>query len=136
MLITKEQYMPHMSIEYSAGLNDDFDIQRLCEELRLTMINTGIFPLGGIRVRAFAAVACAIADDHQDNEFVDMVLRIGKGRSGAEKQNAGEAIMATAQVFFMTLLEKAHFALSLEIIEIDPDMSWKVNTIHPRLKNT
>ncbi len=127
--------MPHMSIEYSRRLNDDFDMQHLCEELRLTMVNTGIFPLGGIRVRAFAADACAIADNHQDNAFVDMILRIGKGRTEAEKKNAGEAIMATAQVFFMTLLEKAHFALSLEIIEIDPRMSWKVNTIHMRLKN-
>lgn len=126
--------MPHLTIQYSKNLNGGFDMQSLCETLRLTMIDVGIFPLGGIRVRAFAADAASIADDHPDNAFVDMVLRIGAGRSRDEKKQAGEAILATAREFFQEVLDTPHFALSLEIIEIDPLLSWKINSIHSRVK--
>jgi 5-carboxymethyl-2-hydroxymuconate isomerase len=85
-------------------------------------------------VRAYAANASAIADAHPDNAFCDLVLRIGAGRSGDEKTQAGRALLATAQRFFQTLLDAPHFALSLEIIEIDPVLSWKINSIHPRVK--
>jgi 5-carboxymethyl-2-hydroxymuconate isomerase len=32
------------------------------------------------------------------------------------------------------LFATPHFALSLEIREIDPELSWKRNAIHPRLR--
>lgn len=100
------------------------------------MIETGIFPEGGIRVRAFAADYYSIADNHPDNAFADMVLRIGIGRTMDEKSNAGEAIMAVARHSFNGLLDEPHFALSLEIVEIGKALSWKANSIHPRLKHT
>ncbi len=125
--------MPHLMLQYSKNLEDRFDIQKLVEELRLTMIDTGIFPPGGIRVRANAADFVSIADAHPDNGFTDMVLRIGAGRTMDEKKRAGEAILATAQRLFHEQLNAPHFALSLEIIEIDPLLSWKINSIHPRV---
>ncbi len=126
--------MPHLTLQYSRNLNEGFNMQILCEQLRLTMIDTGIFPIGGIRVRAFAADACSIADNHKNNAFADLVLRIGTGRSMEDRKKAGDAIFSTAQQFFSQLLKAPHFALSLEIIEIDPALSWKANSIHPRLK--
>lgn len=128
--------MPHLMIQYSSNLAEAIDMQRLCEGLRLTMIDAGIFPEGGIRVRAFAADHFSIADAHPDNAFADMVLRIGVGRTQEEKSTAGEAITATARHHFRDLLDAPHFALSLEIIEIDKALSWKDNSIHPRLKQT
>ena len=126
--------MPHLIIQYSKNLDTQVDMQSLCEQLRGKMIETGIFPLGGIRVRAFAADTCAIADAHPDNAFADMMLRIGAGRSLADKKNAGDLLVETARHFFAAQLDESHFALSFEIVEIDPDLSWKINSIHPRLK--
>ena len=34
------------------------------------------------------------------------------------------------------LLAEPYFALSFEICEIDPDTTWKKNSIHPRLRGT
>ena len=36
--------------------------------------------------------------------------------------------------YLAPLFETPHFALSLEIREIDPALSWKKNAIHPRLR--
>lgn len=125
--------MPHLVIQYSSNLTEVIDMQALCNQLRLAMIDTGIFPMGGIRVRALAADNYSIADAHPDNAFADMVLRIGIGRTMDEQANAGEAIMAVAKHHFRGLLDAPHFALSLEIIEIDKALSWKANSMHPRL---
>ena len=75
------------------------------------------------------------ADGHPENGFADLVLRMGAGRTLADKKRAGEAILQVARAHFSPLLDRPHFALSLEIVEIDPDLSWKVNSIHDRLKN-
>jgi 5-carboxymethyl-2-hydroxymuconate isomerase len=131
-----ENTMPHLSIEHSANLADKADIAELCRELHEVMVNAGPFEKGGIRVRAFSAAHYAIADLHADNCFVDLNLRIGKGRSLEEKKQVGDALIERAQAVLASLFETEHFALSLEIREIDAELSWKRNTIHKRIRAT
>lgn len=126
--------MPHLVVQYSENLDAVTDMQALCAVLHRVMLDTGLFPPGGIRVRAFPCTAYAIADLDRKNGFADMVLRMGAGRSEADRKRAGEAIMTAARAHFQTQLDEPYFALSLEVVEIDPDLSWKVNSIHPRLK--
>lgn len=126
--------MAHLTIQHSLSLSTRHDMTALCEALRRTMIAQGCFPVGGIRVRAWPTPAEAIADGHPDNAYADMVLRLGAGRSADLKHAAGEALMATAEDFFAQELTSPHFALALEIVEIDAELSWKTNSIHARLK--
>lgn len=126
--------MPHLTIQHSPSLAARYEMAALCEALRVEMVAQGCFPIGGIRVRAWPTPAEAIADGHEVNAYADMVLRMGAGRSAEVKRAAGAALMAIAEAFFADDLAKPHFALALEIIEIDPEFSWKTNSIHPRLK--
>lgn len=126
--------MPHLTIQHSPSLSSKFDMPALCDALRKVMADQGCFPLGGIRVRAWPTPAEAIADGHPQNAYADLVLRMGAGRSADVKRAAGQAIMDAAETFFADALAQPHFALALEIVEIDPDLSWKTNSIHPRLK--
>ncbi|MBX5162464.1 MULTISPECIES: 5-carboxymethyl-2-hydroxymuconate Delta-isomerase [unclassified Rhizobium] len=126
--------MPHLTIEYSANLDDRADIGALCEALLKTVLETGLFELGAVRVRALRADHYAIADQLPENAFVDLNFRIGKGRTAEEKKGTGEAIFAAAADVLGPLFETPHFALSLEIREIDAELSWKKNAIHPRLR--
>ena len=128
--------MPHLTIQHSPRLSESHDMHALCDLLRHVMLGQGCFPPGGIRVRAWPTPAEALADGHPDNAYVDMVLRMGAGRSDAVKRAAGAALMAEAEAFFADLLAAPHMMLALEIVEIDPDLSWKTNSIHPRLKGT
>jgi 5-carboxymethyl-2-hydroxymuconate isomerase len=126
--------VPHLSIEYSAGLEGDVDLNALCVELLQAALNTGLFELGALRVRAFRADAYAIADQLPENNFLDISLRMGQGRDEASKKQLGEALFSTAETFLAPLFEASHFALSLEIREIDAQLSWKKNAIHTRLR--
>ena len=126
--------MPHLQIQYSGALTEQCDLGDFCDTLSKQIVSLGIYPLAGVRVRAFSADYSAIADLHSENAFVDMIFRIGEGRSDADKQRTGECIMEYAKEFFSSQLATGHFMLSLEIIEIDAKNSWKTNTVHERLK--
>lgn len=126
--------MPHLTIEYSANLEPETDIAALCETLRLAMLETGIFEIGAIRVRAHKCDHYAIADLHPDNAFLNMDLKIGAGRSADDKKIMGQTIFDAAAEQLKPLFESPHFALSLYIEEFPPERSWKKNSIHPRLR--
>jgi len=123
-----------MAIEYSANLDAKVDMGALCELVARTILETGLFEPGAVRVRAFRAEAYAIADRLPENGFIDMNFRIGKGRSAEEKKRTGEAIFAAVSEHLASLFTTPHFALSLEIREIDAELNWKKNAIHPRLR--
>lgn len=126
--------MPHVSLEYSANLEPQLDMQALCQAIHGAMLATGLFEIGAIRVRALRADAFAIADLDARNGFIDICVRIGRGRSPADRKRLGEAVNAAAKAELAPFLAEPHFALSLEVREIDPDLSWKTNAMHPRLR--
>ncbi|AOG51796.1 5-carboxymethyl-2-hydroxymuconate isomerase [Brucella melitensis] len=126
--------MPHFTMEYSSNLDGTVDFDGLCRAVHETILDTGLFELGAVRGRAFRAEAYAVADLLPQNGFIDMSFRIGVGRSDEEKRKTGEAIFATVTEFLAPLFATPHFALTLEIREIDPQLSWKKNAIHPRLR--
>ena len=105
--------MPHLTIDYSQNTVSNFDA--LCVLLHGVLLQSGLFELGAIRVRARACPQYAVADRLPENAFADMILRIGKGRSDAEKQAVGAALMQAAEAHFAPLLARPHFALSLEV---------------------
>lgn len=125
--------MPHLSIEYSRGLDARTDMPAFCAALHQAMIDTGLFPLAGIRVRAFAADHAIVADGLPQNDFAAMTLNVGAGRSKDDLRLAGDIIFAAAQTALAPVLATPHFALSLEIRVIDPELSWKDTPIHARL---
>lgn len=125
--------MPHLRIEYSPGLADRVDIDGLCRTAYDAMQQTGIFPLAGIRVRAFCADHCIVADDHPDNDFAAIYMTVGAGRATDTLQQAGQHIFAALQAYLADALAAPHFALSLDIRVSDPVLSWKDTPIHNRL---
>ena len=126
--------MPHFTMEYSANLDGAVDFQALCGAVHDTIMKTGLFELGAVRVRAIRCEAYAVADRRAENGFIDMSFRVGTGRSEEERKRTGEAIFETVTSHLAPLFETPHFALTLEIREIDPRLSWKKNAIHPRLR--
>ena len=69
------------------------------ELVRKAAVETGIFPLGGIRVRAIRCEHYAIADGRQNYGFLDMVLRLGEGRDLATRKKAGEHIFKALSAY-------------------------------------
>jgi 5-carboxymethyl-2-hydroxymuconate isomerase len=125
--------MPHLTIEHSLPAHDAA-IAALVTALHAVLMADPMFEVGAIRIRAVACDPVAIADLHPDNAFAALVLRIGAGRTLHDVQRVGAALMQAATSVFAQRLTEPHFALSIDIVENDAALSWKVNTIHPRLR--
>ena len=79
--------MPHFTIEHSANLDERLDMAEVVDVVRKAAVETGIFPLGGIRVRAVRCEHYAIADGRRAYGFLDNVLRLGEGRDLATRKH-------------------------------------------------
>ena len=126
--------MPHFTLEYSANLDDLVDMGAAVELVRRAAVETGIFPLGGIRVRAVRCEHYAIADGNAQFGFLDMVLRLGEGRDLATRKKAGEYIFKALSAYLDPVFAKEKFALSFDMQINDKETSWKRNNIHEALK--
>ena len=127
--------MPHLTVEYSANIEDRAEITEFCAIMRDAMIETGIFPLGGIRVRAFPCQTYVIADGAQDYGYLHMICRVGHGRDESVRAAAAETLYAAAEDWLKPRMVDRPFALSLDLDELHPVTSLKrFNTVHAALK--
>lgn len=126
--------MPHFMIDYSANLEEAVDWPAFCDLLRREAIATGVFPTAGIRVRAFRADHVSLADGAPKHGYIDLSVRLRAGRDLDTRKRATAIIFAAAQEFLKPVLETRSLALSMEMRDIDPELSPKTGTIRDHLK--
>lgn len=125
--------MPHFIIEYSANLETEVDMAGLCEVIRATAAGIDTFPTAGIRVRAFRADHYAIADGNAKHGFVDISIRLREGRPQDVKQAASAEIFEAAHAYLAPIIARRPLALSLEMRDIDAELSPKTGSIREHL---
>lgn len=121
--------MPHFHIDYSANLEERLQISGLLTVLRDAAMETGIFPLAGIRIRATACDHWLIADGNPDHAFLDISIRLRAGRSAEAKMQATAHIFSAAEAYCADVMATSSFMLSLEMRDIDPELSPKASSI-------
>ena len=129
--------MPHLVVLYSGNLETETDMTMLCRRLADAMRSVRdehgqqVYPTGGVRVFAYPASHYAVADGARDYAFVYLNLRMGRGRSEAVRQQAGETLLATAKTHFAPLFATRYIGLTLQIDEGQEVFDAKHSTIHP-----
>ncbi|WP_235045785.1 5-carboxymethyl-2-hydroxymuconate Delta-isomerase [Deinococcus wulumuqiensis] len=94
-----------------------------------------IFPVGGIRARAYRLSEYALADSSEPSDaFVHLRLQIGAGRSEEVKKEAGDALFAVLTDHFAEEFARRGLMLSAEIGEFSEAGTWKKNNIHARYR--
>jgi 5-carboxymethyl-2-hydroxymuconate isomerase len=121
--------MPHFILEYSRNLEGELRLQALFRELRAAALETGIFPLAGVRFRAHACHSYLIADGNPDNAFVHLTLKLGHGRPLDVRRSVGEKLFAVLTEHLNPIYERRPLAISFEMRELDPELSFKKNNI-------
>lgn len=111
------------------------DIGGFCRRLHAAMLAEQIFPVGGIRLRAYRADYAIVADGLPQNDFIAMTLSVAEGRRTEDLAAAGERLFAAGCEALSAPLSTPYFAFSLEIRTIDPVLSWKRTPIHERLSS-
>lgn len=122
--------MPHLIVEYSANLEDDLAMRAVVDALHGAALETGVFPIGGLRVRAAKRDLYRIADGYPDNAFIHVQARIGAGRPPEVRAKAAETIFERLKATTADVFARRPLGLSLEIVEIDPIGSLKHNNLH------
>lgn len=134
--------MPHLVILYTPQLDAETDMSALCRTLADSMLTVRddadkqVFPTGGVRVLAYPAAHSAVADGQREYGFVYLNLRMGRGRSAAVQQRAGEALMAATRAHFAPLLAQRYLGITLQIDEGPEVFDAKQSTIHPLFNKT
>lgn len=128
--------MPHLVILYTPQLDAEADMGALCRRLADTMLTledeTGraVFPVGGTRVLAYPAAHHAVADGSGDHAFCYLNLRMGRGRSDAVKQQAGELLAAATRSFLEPVLARRSLGLTFQIDEGQEAFDAKIGNLH------
>lgn len=129
--------MPHLVLLYSGNLETETDMTALCRRLADAMLTVQdeqgqqVFPTGGVRVFAYPASHYAVADGQHDYAFLYLNLRMGRGRTAAVKQRAGEVLLAAAKAHCELLFAKRYLGLTLQVDEGQEVFDAKHSTIHP-----
>ncbi|MBX2884132.1 MAG: 5-carboxymethyl-2-hydroxymuconate Delta-isomerase [Granulosicoccus sp.] len=121
--------MPHFIVEYSTNIESQVDMAELANRIRDDAVATGVFPLGGIRVRMHPCSVYTIADGNPDAAFIHIQLRLGAGRDLQVRKTAGDSLFDSLVLFLESVFESIPFALSFEMVEIDSVLTYKKNNI-------
>lgn len=127
--------MPHLIVDYSANLEAEIDMSAFCDHLRKAAVEIDAFPKAGVRVRALPAPHYSIADGNPQHGYIDISIRLRAGRPLDVKKAATQAIFDAAEAFLAPVMARRPLALSLEMRDIDPDLSPKTGTIRDYLKD-
>ena len=125
--------MPHVIVEYSDNLAAQVPPRRLVDALHQAALQTGVFPLGGLRTRAVPREIYAIADGNPENAFVAVIARIGEGRDADTRKRVGAALMAALEAETAEAFRTRGLGLTVEVQEIDSTASFRTNNLHERL---
>ena len=114
--------MPHLVILYTGQLDAEVNMTTLCRQMADAMLTVKddedkqVFPTGGTRVLAYPAPHYAVADGGAagkaaggtgDYAFVYLNVRMGRGRTEATQQRAGQTLLEVAKAFLRPLWRSA-----------------------------
>ena len=129
--------MPHLVLLYTPNLETELDMSGLCRGLADAMLTVRdesgaqVFPTGGTRVLAYPAAHFAVADGSGDFAFCWLNLRMGRGRSEATQQAAGQAVLEAARARFAPVLERRRVGLTLQVDVGAEVFDAKFGNLHP-----
>jgi 5-carboxymethyl-2-hydroxymuconate isomerase len=129
--------MPHLVLLYTPNLETELDMGGLCRSLADAMLTVRdeagaqVFPTGGTRVLAYPAAHFAVADGSGDFAFCWLHLRMGRGRSEATQQAAGQAVLEAARARFAPVLERRRVGLTLQVDVGAEVFDAKFGNLHP-----
>ncbi|MGI9607077.1 MAG: 5-carboxymethyl-2-hydroxymuconate Delta-isomerase [Acidimicrobiales bacterium] len=121
--------VPHLTIEYTANIAEHHSIDGLLDALHHAVLELGVAPVPGVRIRAVRLDDYRVADGSDSNHaFVAMTARIGPGRDDITKKNLIDTLLDAAEAQAATERSPLVIAWSMEVQEIDPD--FRVNRNH------
>ncbi|MGC1460494.1 MAG: hypothetical protein WA825_19640 [Steroidobacteraceae bacterium] len=128
--------MPHVVVLYTANLEVEARMRGFCRTAADALLSVrdengkAVFPTGGVRVFAYPATHCAVADGSGDYGFIYVQLRMGRGRSALVHQAAGAALGGAARAHFAPLMAARPLGLTVQVDEGLEVFDAKIGNLH------
>jgi 5-carboxymethyl-2-hydroxymuconate isomerase len=126
--------MPHITVEYSANLEDKVRIDGVLKVLHEAAVASGIAELAGFRTRAERRDHYRIADNDPANCFVAITIRVARGRTAAELTNLRDTVTKAATGYLDPVFASTPMSFSCEVQEIIPEMRVNISNIREWMK--
>jgi len=122
--------MAHFVLEYSDNIDAELlDVQGLFAKLHDAAHRSGIFPLKGVRSRAYVCRDFRIADGNPEHMFVHLSFLIGVGRSPDEKERVSKQFFDVLTTHFASCFNVRGVAMSFEMRELEAVYKYNKNNI-------
>jgi len=125
--------VPHLTIEYSANVEDHHDIAALVDAVHLAALEHGLPAVDALRTRAVRRELYRIADGGRDYAFVAIWGRIAPGRDDHTKQTFCSAVLDAAEASVASVPGPLAIAWSVALSEIDPTARLNRNHVRERM---
>ena len=126
--------MPHITVEYSANLEDKVRIDGFLQVLQDAAFSTGVAELAGFRTRAERRDQYRVADGNPDNCFVAITVRVARGRSAEDLKNLLDTVTNAATAYLEPVFATAPISFSCEVQEIIPELRINKSNIRAWMK--
>ena len=124
--------MPHVTIEYSANLDNEIEPMELVRAVHAAVLAQPIFEAVGVRTRAARREHFLVADGDPSNAFIAVTARIGPGRDAAARKRASEGIMTALFALVEPIYRRRGLILSVEVAELDGAAMTRRNGLRER----
>ena len=127
--------MPNITVEYSANIAQALDAGALCRLIASTVVSAGqgAFATAAVRVRAYRADDYCIADGDPSYAFVNITVRLARGRPEADRTRTFGAVWEAEKAHLEAVDRQWTLAISMDVEEFGERLAYKQNRIHEKL---
>ncbi len=122
--------MPNIQIDYSANLDDVVQATRLVDVLHQAAVDTGEFPIWGIRSFARAHAQARVADGRPERGFIQIMVRIAPGRDLPKRQQIAQRLFDAIEQPLAPFFAVRTFGCQLEVQEFDAAVTLNRTTLN------
>ncbi|EJC73394.1 5-carboxymethyl-2-hydroxymuconate Delta-isomerase [Rhizobium hidalgonense] len=117
--------MPHIIIDYSRGAAERVAIDELTKAVHHRVRDGALVKPTAVRTFAREATFSCVGDEHPDNHFIQIILRIAPGRSADIKRELLKAVLEAARDIAAPALQAGRLGLRADLYESDPDFAFQ-----------
>ncbi|ACI56733.1 5-carboxymethyl-2-hydroxymuconate isomerase [Rhizobium leguminosarum] len=117
--------MPHIIIDYSRGAAERVVIDELTRAVHRRVRDGGLVKPAIVRTFAREATFSCVGDEHADNHFIQIIVRMAPGRPAEVKRELLKAVLDAAHNVAAPALQEGRLGLRADLYESDPDFAFQ-----------
>jgi 5-carboxymethyl-2-hydroxymuconate isomerase len=120
--------MPHITLEYSANIDQPISFPQLFAEIHQTLSRVAGIAVANCKSRVVRRDPCYVAQGIGDEAFVHVEIRLLAGRPAAVRQEIGQRTLQILQNHFARSLARWRLQITVELVEMDADNYFKATS--------